>query len=353
MGRRIHWVDVAKCFGIFAIYLGHCGEAAGAALDFVHTHHVAMFFLLSGCMENFNRENDIWKTLQKVCKRILLPWLVFCLATYAYLIAMNLGNLPYLREQLTAILQGTVRGRFAAGGLWFLTCLALIQLIFSVLRKLKYKPLILLAAAYLYYHVQMTRVPSPLIWGTLAFNLDTALCYLLFYTIGYLVFPLADRGLNPVTRRGKVLLTVSGVVSLIYAVLVFVGQDPLRTTLADRYILAMQYALLVHPVLRAMIIIWLYFIGAKLLEGVKPLRDIGANTLYLCGGEFFVKMIPAQILSLVDISLYPYSVITSLAYTAGMLVLAMVTAAPAGKWLFAKIENLIIILYRKEEKTCP
>lgn len=348
MSRRIHWVDVAKCFGIFAIYLGHCGEAAGDALHFVHTHHVALFFLLSGCMENFNRECGIWKTVQKVCKRILLPWLVFCLL----FVLANLGNRQYLQNQIPEILRGTIRGRFDAGGLWFLTCLAVIQILFSVLRKLKYKPLILLAAACMYYYVQMTRVPSPLIWGTLQFNLDSALCYILFYVIGYLVFPYADRGLNPVTRRGKLLLGISGAISLVYAVLVFVNRDPLQTTLADKYVFATQYALMVHPVLRALILIWLYFVAAKLLENGKLLRDIGVNTLYLCGGEYIVKTLPARIMSLVGIRLYPYSLITSLVYTAGMLILAFVTVVPVEKWLLAKIENGIGRLCLKHEKTC-
>ena len=333
MNRRIHWVDVAKCFGIFAIYLGHCGEAAGDAGTFVHTHHVALFFLLSGCMENFNRDPGIGKTVRKVCRRILLPWLLFCGLSFVFTISVNFGDWPYLYEQLLAIPRGTIRGGFAAGGLWFLTCLAVIQLMFSVLRKLKYKPLILLATVYVYYYIQITRIPSPVVWATLPFNFDSACCYLLYYTVGYLVFPYVDRALNPVTPGGKVLLGASAAVSLIYAVLVFVGRDPLQYTADARYML------LVHPVLRALSIIWLYFAAAKLLENVKPLRDIGTNTLYLCGGEYIVKSLPASILALVGINLYPQTLLTSLLHSAGMLLLAMATMVPAEKWLLGKIEK--------------
>ena len=40
-----------KCFGIFAIYLGHFGPDGGYSYDFVFTHHVALFFFVSGCTE--------------------------------------------------------------------------------------------------------------------------------------------------------------------------------------------------------------------------------------------------------------------------------------------------------------
>ena len=147
--RRIHWVDVARCFGMYAIYLGHYGDPAGAAGVFVHTHHVALFFLLSGCMENFNREPGIRKTAIRICRRILLPWLMFSGLSLCLLLIKNFGHWDYLLEQVQIVAQGTIRGRFPAGALWFLTCLAVTQFLFAVLRKLKYKPLILLAAAWI------------------------------------------------------------------------------------------------------------------------------------------------------------------------------------------------------------
>lgn len=339
MKKRIYWVDAAKCLGMFAIYLGHCGEAAGELGTFLHTHHVALFFLLSGCMENLVREPGILKTAEKVCKRILLPWLVFCVLSLACVIVTRIGRWPDWSVELMTILQGTIRGRFLAGGLWFLTCLAVVRLMFALLRKLKYKPLILLAAAYIYYRVQMTRVPSPIIWATLPFNLDSACCYLLYYAIGYAVFHYADRALNPETKRGKVLLGISGGAALAYGVLVYLGWDPLATAYADQYVLANMYALLVHPVLRALILIWLYFVAAKLLEGWKLLRDMGANSLYLCGGEFLAKEIAAFLASFVGIALYPRSPLTSIVYSGGMLLLTFFALVPLEKWLMAKLKQ--------------
>ena len=42
--QRIAWLDVAKAIGIYAIYLGHFGDAAGPAYKFVFQFHVPLFF---------------------------------------------------------------------------------------------------------------------------------------------------------------------------------------------------------------------------------------------------------------------------------------------------------------------
>ena len=49
---RVVWLDVARAIGIYAIYLGHFGEAAGPAYRFVFQFHVPLFFFLGGCKKN-------------------------------------------------------------------------------------------------------------------------------------------------------------------------------------------------------------------------------------------------------------------------------------------------------------
>ena len=44
--ERIKWMDVAKFFGIWAIYIGHYGTAVGNAYTFVFAFHVPLFFFL-------------------------------------------------------------------------------------------------------------------------------------------------------------------------------------------------------------------------------------------------------------------------------------------------------------------
>ena len=70
---RVKWIDVLKCIGIFEIYLGHFGEAAGKLYPFVFTHHVPLFFFISGCVENYNKD-AVWKTVQKKFITLLVPF---------------------------------------------------------------------------------------------------------------------------------------------------------------------------------------------------------------------------------------------------------------------------------------
>ena len=66
---RVVWLDVARAFGIYAIYLGHFGEAAGPAYRFAFQFHVPLFFFLAGCTEIYNREESVLGKLKLFCCR--------------------------------------------------------------------------------------------------------------------------------------------------------------------------------------------------------------------------------------------------------------------------------------------
>lgn len=44
MHKHIEWIDVAKFWGMFFIYLGYFGESAGLAYKWVFSFHVPLFF---------------------------------------------------------------------------------------------------------------------------------------------------------------------------------------------------------------------------------------------------------------------------------------------------------------------
>ena len=54
MGKRIHWIDVARFLGIYFIFIGHFGDSAGYSFKYFYTFHVPMFFFLSGCTKNLS-----------------------------------------------------------------------------------------------------------------------------------------------------------------------------------------------------------------------------------------------------------------------------------------------------------
>lgn len=87
---RVAWLDVARAFGIYAIYLGHFGEAAGPAYRFAFQFHVPLFFFLAGCTEIYNREESVLGNLKRNVKTILLPAYFFAvLSLIIYVINAN------------------------------------------------------------------------------------------------------------------------------------------------------------------------------------------------------------------------------------------------------------------------
>ena len=67
-----------KCFGIFAIYLGHFGSDGRDSYAFVFTHHVALFFFVSGCAEALSTsDRRILPYIQKRIKTLLIPYFFF------------------------------------------------------------------------------------------------------------------------------------------------------------------------------------------------------------------------------------------------------------------------------------
>ena len=62
--ERIKYLDIAKFIGIFCIYLGHFGEQAGYAYNFVFWFHVPLFFFLSGISETFSKDTDFDKACE-------------------------------------------------------------------------------------------------------------------------------------------------------------------------------------------------------------------------------------------------------------------------------------------------
>lgn len=273
--QRIHWVDVARCFGIFAIYLGHYGAAAGNALPFVSTYHVPMFFFLSGCMETRSKDSGIKASIRKTIQGILIPWFLFCILTAVLYVLENNSAILDLWPLIWKIAKGTLRNTFYAPGLWFLTCMAVIKLLFALFKRRNKLVILLICIVCHVYAVYNVNLEEPE-W---LFNADIALYYMLYYGLGYVCFAHIDRALNPQKLGGKLLFLASMGLSGLYSAYLFFGRN--------------LYGLLegsaVAPVLTALTCIWFQFAAASVFRNVKIFREIGRNTLYLCGSEYLLK----------------------------------------------------------------
>jgi len=332
MKERIKWIDVMKFFGIFEIYLGHFGAQAGRAGDFVWGYHVAMFFLISGCMENLNTEDNIVKYAIKKVKTILVPCFFFACLTVALGVIQNGYGLGYIKGSLILIAKGIVRNSFENVGLWFLTCLFSIQIIFFLIRKLKYKPLILMGCFGLYYVALVVLPVNPMYSPSWFYNVDSALFYILYYAIGYVAYPYIVKLFVLDTIKKKVIFGVSGLFALAYTIGAYFGLDLIAST-----IMLPPDMGIIYSIFSASVIIWAHFIVARLLQEVKIFVEIGKNTLYLCGNEYIVKSLVADLATLFGIHFVAGHPIQIYLYVGILLLVINRCFVPVERYLVGKV----------------
>ena len=303
MNKRIDWIDVAKFFGIYAIYLGHFGTAAGNAYGFVFSYHVPLFFFISGAVESLNTQERIGQYILKKTKSLLLPFYLF-----VFLSAFFGGFQDALWK---AVLKGAVRNQFYAGSLWFLTCLFAVEVIFALLRKLKHAPLILTASVLMYYFAVVYWKPPRAFY-----NIDSALNYLIYFVIGYYTFPAIRKMFELKTNAAKFAFVITGALAFAYSFCVFKSHDPLNR------LYAIPVAGRFFYVLRALIIIWLMLVMARILHGVPMFGELGRNTLYLCGSEYIIKILVPCAASIIGLQVDIQNLMQACIYTAVLLLLA-------------------------------
>lgn len=322
---RVQWLDVMKCLGIFAIYLGHFGQAAGYSYDFVFSHHVALFFFAAGCTEAISKSNQNLKAyIAKRTKTILVPYFVFAIfSIFIFALTGNAGP-SLIWFEIIAMLKGAVRNSFCSGGLWFLTCLFVTQIIFIFLHKINHKGVILIISLFLFFVVHGVMKPSPISSPRYVYNIDSAFYFLPFYVLGYILFPYIQL-LWENLRKYRPAVIFFSLISLLYSALLFFQKDPL--ILLDTVPVLSIYT----PILRALLVIWLYVLLSYYLQEQKFLRSIGQNTLYLCGSEYLATTGVKTFAELLGLSITIASPLSAYIYTAFLIYIANRFMVPVEK----------------------
>lgn len=135
MKERIAWVDWAKGYGIFMIMLLHVSQyfSEMALINrYVTSFSVAFFFVLSGYVSSNTDKNRITK---KAVKRLLVPYVIFSLFNSGLKVAVllvtnNITMEGLKKEAIELFITGN-------GTVWFLMTLFLIEVVYSVINKLK------------------------------------------------------------------------------------------------------------------------------------------------------------------------------------------------------------------------
>jgi len=319
--QRITWIDVLKYFGIFSVYLGHMGAASGPAYEFVFTYHVPLFFFIAGCMESISSSRDasVLSNIKKYAVSILLPFYIFAIVSIVIWALIHNPKPGEVVPLLIMVAKGVVRNTFSVAGvqLWFLSCLFVMHVLFELVKLLKYKWLMLVIC--LVPFMVFPKPQDPPRWW---FNLDGALFYIVFFCIGYIVFPVLLRFLDGTSKRNRAIIYGSGFVGLGYAALVYFGMDPLKK------LAVVPIAATIVLLVRALIMIWFFIVLAYRFRHVTPLANIGRDVLYLCGSESMVKLIVPGIAVMLGLELKPQNTFYACVYVAFLLFITQRTLVP-------------------------
>lgn len=331
--ERVGWIDAARFWGMFFIYLGHLGEAAGQAYAWVFSFHVPLFFFLSGCVENYNR-GSVLENLKHRAVTILLPFYCFGLISIAYE-AINSDSFIQVRSNLHALLLGGVRNRMSVGwGLWFLTCLFVIQLMFSILKKLRYKTVIIAVCMAFFIAADLLIQPPPILSPHWYYNLDSACYYLVFYGFGWSFFPLLNRLLPDRHFPGRFLKVGITTFCLVHSAAYFCGRDLLAPIAGLNPLLHTAYGL-ITPLTSIWLVIWISY----LFPG-KPLKSIGGHSLYMCGNEYIIKELVPAVLAMVGLTFTLSTPIQAYFYSLLLLVLVNKTLVALEEPLLGKLQSV-------------
>jgi fucose 4-O-acetylase-like acetyltransferase len=143
MKKRLDWVDQARGLSIFLVVYGHNFPAIE---PYIYSFHVPLFFFISGM---FHPKSITINTIKRRAKMILIPY--FFWAFSLYLFWLFIGRKYGVSSQLGLSPVDNFIGIFYSQGgqsfmdwgipIWFLTCIFLVFLIYSLLLKIKNKVL--------------------------------------------------------------------------------------------------------------------------------------------------------------------------------------------------------------------
>lgn len=336
---RIQWLDVMKCFGIFAIYLGHFGPESGYSHDFVFTHHVTLFFFVSGCTEALSRNNkQIRIYLSQKVKNILVPYFLFALLSIIVYELSENAPAAGIRKELIRMIKGAVRNQFCAGALWFLTCLFVVQVMFILLNSICPKWALLFVSGILAYFSFFVMVPPLITNPRWFYNVDSAHYYFFYYVLGYLLFPYMEKIFRDI-RKYKIPVALTSIICLIYAALLFFRNGHLT-----EWLLRPVWGSILYNV-QPLLIIWLYAVVSRWLQDVRIFNEIGKNTLYLCGSEYLATTGINTALQSLGLTVQIISPMTAYIYSAILIWVGIRVLVPLEKKLFHAVTGKLPLLF--------
>ncbi|TGL65976.1 acyltransferase family protein [Leptospira kmetyi] len=292
MSNRIHWVDTLKFLGIFAIYIGHFGVAAGKAYSFVFLYHVPLFFFVSGFFAN-STSKTLFGYYRYKFFQLIVPYVFFSILALVYYSVLNDWEFPQVVGVGKTFLFG-IRNQVHAASLWFIPCLFIISLLhYTLLKIFKNTFLLFVLAASLCAISQLFLSFNPLNQPSWAFNVDSAMYYYVYYVLGSILFPLLNKEISVQDKLYWIPFVIVSILSIFVSIVCYViGVDWIYKKVSfifDLYPLGFTFSIWI-----GMMIIYSNVLLAKMLSKVSFLGSLGKETLIFCGIENVFKSLFTQ-----------------------------------------------------------
>lgn len=324
---RYDWVDALKFLGISSIYVGHMGTAAGTLYPFTFQYCVALFFLASGFFAPRAEQQSFWPFLKKKLCTIVLPYFAFSAINLVVDVLTWGCSFTEFVDLILAMFMG-VRTKTVAAALWFLPCLFVISIGHYALKKFLRKDWLVVLVSLGFYIATEIGIPyRPVGEPRMFFGIDSAMCYILYYALGAVLFPyLKEFHFHGLKLWAKVLFWGAALVcTFVACVVYFKGPSFPIDALPFQLPKAIR---LFYSAGLALAFLFLNFIGSKLLAHVKAFTEIGRNTLILCGTENIMKEVLAALVSLTGLKLEIPSQFAAFVYAFLLLYLSSRTIVP-------------------------
>ena len=180
--KRINWIDYAKGIGIILVILGHSIFPETLKI-WICSFHMPLFFMLSGFTFNIEKYNDFKSFVKRKFKTLIIPYFIFSIVNWFWIIARNRNNLSLTFKKFIGILVQIGNTDFGPG-LWFVPCLFLSELFLYVLVKHLDKKILAIASIVMVTigvaYARFINVNLP--WGIDVVPISSA-----FVCLGYLI----------------------------------------------------------------------------------------------------------------------------------------------------------------------
>lgn len=186
--KRIEWVDISKGLGILLVIFGHCVYYGHFAHNWIFSFHMQLFFIISGL---FIREEGFLNTVKKRFKQLIIPYMVFCVIGFIITMIIPEWRHITLKDILRDIYLGYPNA-VNVSSIWFLVCLYVSILVFSLVCRIRQNNKILAASIFaviILYGFALGRFPEVLLplfpVARMPLESDCACIAILFLAMGY------------------------------------------------------------------------------------------------------------------------------------------------------------------------